>query len=343
MARLVGAKMTRADCLWLHWCISLVSAAFAIVATAETAVAQTWPTKPLVLVVPYSAGGSQDAVARLISPGLAAALGQQVVVENVGGAGGTLGVTRVAKAPPDGYQFLLGNVGTHAQSQSLYDRPPYDAVADFVPVALLVDQSMLLAVRKDLPANSLQEFIAYARANGSKMQYGSAGIGSPTHLACALLNAAIGVEGSTHVPYRGGGPAMQDLMAGRIDYFCFNTASIKPQIDAGTVKSLAILSAARVSSLPAIPTAQEQGLTDFEVANWMAFFLPKNTPAPIAARLHEATMAALANPSLQEKLRVLGAEPVAADRMPLDRLPAFLASEIAKWRTIIKQAGIRLE
>ena len=136
---------------------------------------------------------------------------------------------------------------------------------------------------------------------------------------------------------------MQDLMAGRIDYFCFNTASIKPQVDAGTVRALAILSAARVSSLPTVPTAQEQGLTDFEVANWMAFFLPKNTPAAVTARLYQATMAALAVPSLQEKLRVLGAEPVAADRMPPDRLPAFLASEIAKWRTIIKQAGIRLE
>ena len=217
---------------------------------AAPAAAQLWPARTVTLVVPYAAGGSQDAVARLLSAGLAAALGQQVVVDNVGGGGGTLGVMRVAKAPPDGYQFLLGNVGTHAQSQSLYERPPYDAAADFLPVALLVDQSMLLAVRKDLPATNLAEFITYARANQSKMQYGSAGIGSPTHLACALLNAAIGAESITHVPYRGGGPAMQDLMAGRIDYFCFNTASIKPQIDAGTVKALSILSAARVSSLP---------------------------------------------------------------------------------------------
>jgi tripartite-type tricarboxylate transporter receptor subunit TctC len=164
--------------------------------------AQAWPARPVTLVVPYPAGGSQDAVARLLVPGLAVALGQQVVIDNVGGAGGTLGVTRVAKAPPDGYQFLLGNVGTHAQSQSLYGRLAYDAVADFVPVVLLVDQSMLLAVRKDLPASNLAEFIAYARANQSKMQYGSAGIGSPTHLACALLNAAIGAEQVTHVPYR---------------------------------------------------------------------------------------------------------------------------------------------
>ena len=313
------------------------------VAWASAVVAQAWPTRNVTVVVPYAAGGSQDAVTRILAPGLSAALGQPVIVDNVSGSGGTLGVLKVAKAAPDGYQILLGNVGTHAQIPSLYDRPPYDALADFVPVVLLVDQSMLLAVRKDLPAAHLPAFIAYARANQSKMQYGSAGIGSPTHLACALLNAAIGAGQVTHVPYRGGGPAMQDLMAGRIDYFCFNTASIKPQIDAGTVKALAILSAARVGSLPSVPTAQEQGLKDFEVANWMAFFLPKRTPAPIVARLREATTKALADTAVQEKLQALGAEPVPGDRMPLDRLPAFVAGEMAKWRAIIKQAGIRLE
>jgi len=312
-------------------------------AGVDAAVAQWWPTRPVTLVVPYSAGGSQDAVARVLAPGLAAALGQPVVVDNVSGGGGLVGVQRVAKAPPDGYQFLLGNVGTHAQSQSLTERPAYDAVADFVPVVLLVDQSMVLVASKDLPATDLPEFIAYARANQAKMQYGSAGIGSPTHLACALLNAAIGAEQVTHVPYRGGGPAMQDLMTGRIDYFCFNLASIKPQIDSGNVRALAILSAARVESLPHLRTAQEQGLKDFEVANWMAFFLPKATPAPIVTRLHEATVTALAGGALQEKLRVLGAEPVIGERQQLDRLPAFVAAEIAKWRTIIKQAGIRLD
>jgi tripartite-type tricarboxylate transporter receptor subunit TctC len=321
----------------------LCAVAAIIVTIAPPVAAQAWPTRPMTWVVPYSAGGSQDAVARLLAPGLSAALGQQVVVENVGGAGGTVGVLRVAKALPDGYQFLLGNVGTHAQSQALYDKPPYDAVADFVPVALLVDQSMVLVVRKDLPAANLQEFIAFAKASGSKIQYGSAGVGSPTHLACALLNVAIGADQATHIPYRGGGPAMQDLMAGRIDYFCYNTASIKPQIDAGTVRALAILGAARVASLGDVPTAQEQGLKDFEVSNWMALFLPKNTPAPIVARLHQAATAALSDGAVQEKLRVLGAEPVTGDRMPADRLPGFVTGEVAKWRTIIKQAGIRLE
>lgn len=312
-------------------------------AWADTAAAQAWPTRAVTVVVPYAAGGSQDAVTRILAPGVAAALGQPVIVDNVGGGGGTLGVLRVAKAAPDGYQVLLGNVGTHAQIPSLYDRPPYDALGDFVPVALLVDQAMVLTVRKDLPAANLQEFIAYARANQAKMQYGSAGIGSPTHLACALLNAAIGTGQVTHVPYRGGGPAMQDLMAGRIDYFCYNTASIKPQIEAGTVRALAILSAARVPGLPGVPTAQEQGLKDFEVANWMAFFVPKGTPAEIVGRLRAASEAALAVAPTREKLSGLGAEPVPADRLSLDRLPAFVAAEMAKWRAIIKQAGIRLD
>lgn len=323
--------------------VQIVAVAALSVACGSAAIAQAWPTHPLTVVVPYAAGGSQDAVTRILAPGLSAALGQPVVVDNVSGGGGTLGVLKVARAAPDGYQVLLGNVGTHAQIPSLYDRPPYDALGDFVPVVMLVDQSMLLAVRKDLPAADLPAFIAYARANQSKMQYGSAGIGSPTHLACALLNAAIGAEQVTHVPYRGGGPAMQDLMAGRIDYFCYNTASIMPQVEAGTVRALAILSAARVSSLPTVPTAQEQGLKDFEVANWMAFFVPKGTPAEIVARLRAASEAALAVPATREKLSGLGAEPVPADRLPPDRLPAFVAAEMAKWRTIIKGAGIKLE
>jgi tripartite-type tricarboxylate transporter receptor subunit TctC len=187
---LVAGKMRRL--------LSLLTFAVVPLLWSAHGVAQPWPTRPVTLVVPYPAGGSQDAVARLLAPGLGAALGQQVIPENVGGAGGMLRVTRVAKATPDSYHFLLGNVGTHAQSQSLYERPPYDAAADFVPVVLLVDRSMLLAVRKDLPANNLTDFIAHVRANQSKMQYGSAGIGSPTHLACALLIAAIGAEQVTH-------------------------------------------------------------------------------------------------------------------------------------------------
>jgi tripartite-type tricarboxylate transporter receptor subunit TctC len=304
--------------------------------------AQEWPTRAVTMVVPYAAGGTTDVVARILSPGLSEQLGQQVIVDNVSGAGGMIGVARVAKAPPDGYQFVMGNVGTHAQNPALYSRPLYDAANDFVPAALLVDQPMLLVVRKDLPANNLQEFMAYAKANQAKMQYGSAGIGSPTHLACLMLNMAIGIN-TAHVPYRGGGPAMQDLIAGRIDYFCFNTASIMPQVEAGKVRALALLSARRSQALPDLPTAQEQGLKDFEFANWLAFFLPRATPQPIVLKLHTAAVATLASPAVQERLRQLGAEPVDPARNAPDQLPAFVKSEIAKWARIIKEADLKLD
>jgi tripartite-type tricarboxylate transporter receptor subunit TctC len=307
-----------------------------------SAAAQEWPSRTVTMVIPFPAGGTTDVVGRLLGPGISERLRQQVVVENVGGAAGMIGTARVAKAAPDGYQFVLGNVGTHAHNQTLYSRPLYDAVADFAPVALLVDQPMLLAVRKDLPAGNLQEFIAYAKANQATMQYGSAGAGSPTHLACSLLNSAVGIE-PTHVPYRGGGPAMQDLIAGRLDYFCYNTVSVMPQIEAGKVKALALLSRQRSPSMPDLPTAQEQGLKDFEVANWLAFFLPKGTPQPIVLKLHAATAAALATPSVQQRLKQLGAEPVDPAKGTPDQLREFVGAEIAKWGRIIRAANIKIE
>ena len=306
------------------------------------AVAQEWPTRPVTMVVPFSVGGTTDVVARISSPGLSEILGQQMIVDNASGAGGMIGTSRVAKAPPDGYQFVLGNVGTHAQNQALYSKPLYNAATDFVPVALLVDQPMVLIVRKDLPTANLAEFVAYAKANQAKMQYGSAGVASPTHLACALLNVAIGIN-VTHVPYRGGGPAMQDLIAGRIDYFCFNTVSIMPQIEAGTVRAIAMLSKKRSAALPDLATAQEQGLKDFEVANWLAFFLPKGTPEPIVRKLHDAVVASLNAPPVQERLRQLGAEPMALERNSPGNLQEFVESEIAKWAKIIKEANIKVE
>ena len=240
--------------------------------------AQDWPTRPVTMVVPYAAGGAADAIGRILGPHLSEVLQQQVIIENVGGAGGMIGSQRVAKAAPDGYQFVLGNVGTHAQNQALYKQPRYNPVTDFAPVALIVDQPLVLIVRKDFPANNLREFIAYTKAQQKKMQYGSAGAGSVPHLACALFNAAIGVD-VTHVAYRGGGPAMQDLIAGRIDYQCPNAAPAIPQIDGKQVKAIAILTWDRSPVLPDLASAHEQGLNDFSVENWNAFFLPKATPA----------------------------------------------------------------
>ena len=238
--------------------IKMIAASAAFVAASVSAGAQPWPTRPLTMVVPFAAGGSTDAIARIIADGLSTQLHQPVIVENLGGAGGMTGSNRVAKAAPDGYQFVLGNVGTHAQNQTLYKRPAYNAATDFSPVALVADQSMVLVARKDLPANNLQEFIAYAKANQSKMHYSSAGTGGSNHLACVLLNAAIGID-VTHVPYRGGGQAMQDLLAGLVDYQCPSAPTAMPQIAGMSVKALAILSKNRSPSIPTLATAHEQG------------------------------------------------------------------------------------
>jgi tripartite-type tricarboxylate transporter receptor subunit TctC len=195
----------------------------------------------MTLIVPLAAGGSSDAIARIVAEGLRVELGQPVLVENVGGAGGMLGSSRVAKAKPDGYQFVLGNVGTHAQNQSVYKRPVYNAATDFAPVGLVVDQTLLLLTRKDFPADNLREFVTYASANQGKLHYGSAGVGGSNHLACLLLNSAIGIE-VTHVPYRSGAQALQDTLAGRIDYQCPSLPIALPQVKAMAVKALATLS-----------------------------------------------------------------------------------------------------
>jgi tripartite-type tricarboxylate transporter receptor subunit TctC len=315
---------------------------FVIVAAAASAVAQSWPNRPLTMIIPYAPGGSTDVIARLVAPRLAAELGQPVVLENMAGVGGIAGVSRVAKAAANGYQFVLGNVGTHAQNQFLFAYPPYDASVEFVPAALLVDQAMLLAARADLPSDGLNDFIAHLRANASHMQYASAGFGSPTHLACALLNSALGVD-VRHMPYRGGSLATRELLAGKVDYFCSNVAAIKPYIEAGKLKAPAVLSRVRLASLPGVATAQEQGVKDFEASNWMALFLPAATPEPIVARLNAAAVAALADQALQTKLRELGAEPAAVERNTPERLAAFLAAEREKWGAIIRKANIRLE
>jgi tripartite-type tricarboxylate transporter receptor subunit TctC len=304
--------------------------------------AETWPTRPLTMVVPFATGGPMDAVARILQSALSDALQQQVIVENVGGAGGMLGAVRVAKSAPDGYQFVLGNVGTHAVSQTLYKTPFYNSITDFTPVVLIADLSLVMVVRKDFPANNLQEFIAYAKANQKTMQFASAGAGSATHLGCALINARIGVD-VTHVPYRGGAPAMQDLVAQRVDYLCIDTPAAIPQIESGAIKPIAILSHGRSPSLPNLASAHEQGLTDFEASNWSAIFLPKDTPAFIVQKLHDATVAAMNNPTVQKRFKENGIDLVADERRSSAYLAQFVTGEIAKWAGPIKSSGLALE
>jgi tripartite-type tricarboxylate transporter receptor subunit TctC len=304
--------------------------------------AQTYPTKPITLIIPFAAGGPTDVLGRVMAQRMSELLGQQVVVENVGGAGGMTGSKRVADAGPDGYNIVLGTVGTHAQSQTIYKKPLYNAAADFTPVALIAEVPIVLITRKDLPVNNLSEFIAYAKANQSKMQYGSAGAGSATHLGCVLLNYLIGVD-ITHVPYRGTGPAMQDLQGGRIDYLCEIVSTAKPQIDGGTVKGIAIMTKDRSPALPNVQTGLEQGTPNLEAYTWNAIFLPKAAPADVVKKLNDAAVAAMKTPAVRERLEGLGAVIVSEDRAKPEYLGNFVKSEIDKWAAPIKASGVTVD
>jgi tripartite-type tricarboxylate transporter receptor subunit TctC len=303
--------------------------------------AESWPTRPLTMVVPFAAGGGTDVLGRIVGRRLSEVLGQQVIIENVGGAGGMVGSARVAKAAPDGYQFVLGS-RADAINQTLYKTPLYNLTTDLVPVVLIADQPTVLVARKDLPVENLQEFIAYARKTQVVMQYGSAGAGSTGHVDCALLNAAIGVS-IAHVPYRGGGPAMQDLIAGRIDYFCTLSGTVASQVEGKLVKPIANLSRERSPMLPALATAQEQGLKDFDASTWFGFFVPRHTPAPVIQRLHDATVEAMDTPSVQERLKEAGVMTVAPERRSPDYLQKFVASEIEKNAAPLRAAGLSMD
>jgi tripartite-type tricarboxylate transporter receptor subunit TctC len=305
------------------------------------ACAQGWPTRPVTMVVPFAAGGGTDVLGRIIGRRLAEILGQQVIIENVGGAGGMVGSARVAKAAPDGYHFVLGS-RADAINQTLYKNPLYKLTTDLVPVVLVADQPMVLVARKDLPAGNLQEFIAYAQKNQRSMQFGSAGAGSTGHVDCVLLNAAMRVD-ITHIPYRGGGPAMQDLIGGRIDYFCTLTATAVPQIESNLIKAIAVFTRDRAPMLPNVPSAYEQGFRDFEASTWFAFFLPKGTPAPIVQKLHAATVAAMETRAVQDQLLGAGAIVVAPERRSTEYLKRFVESEIEKNAAPIKAAGISMD
>jgi len=308
------------------------------VARAQT---QDWPTRPMTLVVPFSAGGSSDVIARIVADGISKNLRQPVIVENITGAGGLTGTARVAKATPDGYHFVIGNVGTFAQSQWLYKERLYNSLTDFAPVTLLTDESLVLVARNDLPADNLQQFIAYAKANQQKMRFASSGVGGSNHLACMLLNSTIGVE-VTHVPYRNVVQGMQDVMASRVDYDCLSLPLALPQIAAKTVKPIALLSKNRSPSVPELATAREQGLTDFDIPSWYALFLPAATPPAIVEKLNRAALAALENPAIQERLKQIGGDVVAPERRSAEYLAQFLAAEIKTWEGPIKASGLSL-
>jgi tripartite-type tricarboxylate transporter receptor subunit TctC len=318
---------------------TIIAAAAALPLLTGAAIAQDWPTRPLTLIVPFAAGGGVDVSARIQAQRMSELLGQTIIVENVGAAAGMAGGQRVAKAAPDGYTFLIGNTGTHAFNQSLYKKPLYNAATDFQPVGLMTESPRALIARKDLPANNLQELIAYLKANAGKAQFGSAGVGSGTHLPCVLFNLAIGVD-VTHVPYRGEGPVLQDLIGGRIDYMCSTMQSGVAQVKDSNVKGIAVMAKTRGPMLPQLPTTGEQGLPGVEASVWNAFFLPKGAPDPIVRKLNKAMSDTLDDPAIRKRLEELGLEIVPSERRTPEYLAKFVPEEIERWAKPVRAAGI---
>ena len=299
---------------------------------------ESWPSRPLTMVVPFAAGGPVDLLGRIVGQYLGAQLGVPVVIENFPGAGGMPGSQRVERANPDGYTFLLGSIGTHALNQSLYKHPLYDAATDFAPVALIAQVPLVLIMRKDFPAGDLAQFIAYAKAQQSHLQFGSAGAGTSTHIGCVLLNQVIGID-VIHVPYRGGEAALLDLIGGRLDYMCSILSTAAQPIRDKSVKAIAMLSRARSPVMPDLPTAHEQGLKDFDIYSWNAVFLPKATSPEIVDKLNAALSKVMDNPALRGKLEELGLYVVAPQERSPGHLAQFVKSEIEKWAAPIRASG----
>jgi tripartite-type tricarboxylate transporter receptor subunit TctC len=321
---------------------TIIGGVLASLALAGTAPAQEWPTRPVTMIVPFAAGGPQDTISRVIGQRLGEILKQQIVIENVGGAGGTTGSLRVKNAAPDGYTFQIASVGTHAQSQTLYKKPPYNSAEDFTAVAFLGETPIALTVRKDLPVNNLKEFIDYAKKNQDKMSFGSAGAGSATHLGCVVLNTVMGTN-ITHVPYRGTGPAMQDLHGGRIDFLCEIINTAKPHIESGAIKALAIMTKERSPVLPNLATGLEQGVQNLEAYTWSAAFLPKGAPPEIVKKLNAALVETLETPNVKERLEGMGVMLPPADRRSPEYMAQFVRSEIKKWEDPIKKSGAQVD
>jgi tripartite-type tricarboxylate transporter receptor subunit TctC len=306
--------------------------------------AEDYPSRPVSLVVAAAAGGPIDILARIMAERLTPVLGQNVFVENVGGAGGTLGGQRVVRARPDGYTVLLGTVATHANPLLYGAQPPYNPLTDFVNVALIAEIPLILIARKDLiahtdlPADTAEDFITLAKANPGKLSYGSAGIGSASHLGCAMLERALDTK-FQHVPYRGTGPAMEDLLAGRIDFICDIAVTAVPSIKSGTVKGIANLSSARSAVLPDLPTIAEKGYPGAAASTWAALFLPKGTSAEIAAKLNAAAQTAMNSPGLTEQLNELAATLVPVERRSQAYLSDFVKDEWEKWGVTIRTSA----
>ena len=316
--------------------VIFTAASFLLPATA--ALAQEYPVKPITIVVPAAAGGPTDTLARVLAAAMGEPLKQQLLIDNSGGAGGTIGINKVAKARADGYTLLLYHIGM-ATAPALYRKLPYDTLNDFDTIGQIADVPMMLIAKKATPSASFAEFLPYARANRDKLTYATAGIGSASHLCGLLLMSAMQAEFMT-VPYKGTGPAMNDLVGGQTDFMCDQTTNTVPQIRSGNVKVYGVTTAARLPSLPDVPTLHEQGLTGFDLVVWNGLYAPKGTPKAALDRLVAALQSAVQNPVLRGRLADLGAEPVPPAKATPESLRALLRSEVDKWAPIIRKAGV---
>jgi tripartite-type tricarboxylate transporter receptor subunit TctC len=298
-----------------------------------------YPNRTITMVVPYAAGGPIDTVARIIAQRMGEILNQQVIIENVAGAGGMIGSQRVAQAAPDGYTVLYGGSAVLAQNQAIYKKPLVDGNRDFTFVSMFADQARILVTRKDLPADDLKSFFAWAKANEAKVSYGSAGAGSGSHV-CPLIMDTINGTKLTHVPYRGSAPALQDLMAGRLDFIAEQVSTVAPHVEAGTLKAIAVLGPDRVTSLPDLKSAAEQGVANLDCGSWQALLLPKGAPDAIVRRLAAVVNETVETPAVLERFRKIGVSVPARERRTPEYLAKFTPSEIQRWGVVIKAAGI---
>lgn len=316
---------------------ALMGLAAAALLSAPALAQAPYPTRPITMIIPFAAGGPTDTVGRLIAQTMGNEIGQPVVVENVGGAGGTLGAQRVAQARPDGYTILLHHIGM-ATIPTLYRRVAYDPINGFETVGLVTDVPMTLVARRNFPANNLQELVQVIQRDREKLNYANAGIGAASHLCGLLFMHAINAPMTT-VPYRGTGPAMNDLVAGTVDLMCDQTTSTTEQIRGGTIRAYAVTTPARVASLPELPTAAEAGLPGFDVSVWHGLYAPRNTPRPIIDRLNRSLVSALRDETIARRFGELGTAPVAIERATPEAHRAFWQADIAKWRPLIQAAG----
>jgi tripartite-type tricarboxylate transporter receptor subunit TctC len=320
---------------------ALAASLTAILGSIGDAVAQDYPTRPVTMIVPLAVGGSTDVIARIMAEGMRSTLGQPVVVENVTGAGGTIGVGRVARAAPDGYTISLGQWGTNMANGAIYPLQ-YDVIGDFEPVALIANQPFLIDSRKTLPAKDLKDLVAWLKANPDKATEGNSGLGTPSHVAGILLQNTLGIRWQM-VPYRSAGLSMQDLVAGQIDILLDTPAVSMPQVSGGSIKAYAVTAKIRLAVAPDIPTVDEAGLPGFYFSFWHAIWVPKNTPKPVIAKLNEAVVNALADPTVRKRLTDIAQDIFPRDQLTPEALGAFHRAEAAKWWPIIKAAGIKAE